>query len=198
MSLPKKGKSTESKTMLKPDTWYGITLNPADQFRNAKPWDRQFIWSYANFFHNLLSVMPFFTDIELYPEYSPGQHIKGKLQSIIPRLHFHGRVKVDVKRFYMSGAEKLLLFCTFDISNKVDMEYCKKNQAVMQNIFLSDYPLIPYKLGLKAINSGKLRKFMQVWYESCAEQTGGKRAFTLGLEDSDSEDEQEALDNGLA
>ncbi len=145
-------KTHSQKLMLKPEVWYGFTLNGDEQFDKSKTIFR-FPEVYSHCLHQLEQFRDIFPDIEIYPEFSPGR-TTGKYKGSIPRLHFHGKCQVDNRNFYTYGAMKVERHYTYAILDKVDIQYCIKNKDVMQKWCTEVH--LPYKITYENIKKARL------------------------------------------
>lgn len=146
------------KRMLADNVEYGFTLNPEEQCYDAKN-DEQFVCAYSAFILLLRKWTNILDDIVLYPEYSPA-HSTGARKSP-PRLHFHGKTKVNSFAFYTYGQRMIDSKCSYAFNSKVDMEYCTKNKEPMMG-WCKKWKL-PYPLRMKHLQNKELLGRCKSW-----------------------------------
>ncbi len=145
------------KLMVSDDTDYGFTLNGDEQYEKA-PTDERFVLTYTHCLEQISKFQNILPDICLYPEYSPARST-GNYKGQCPRLHFHGKTRVDSFRFYTYGYKKIDLHYTYAFNDNVDIEYCQKNKKLMKK-WCKKYNL-PYEITYKSIS--KAAEVMSTW-----------------------------------
>lgn len=156
------GEHSQAKLMIMPDTWYGITLNPATQF--AKCDEDRFILAYATALTHLKKLR-IVTDYVLYPEFSPAKSCgMGKKNNFFPRLHFHGLVKIDPIRFYNGRQKSILVNFMYELADITDKEqylaYSRKNDTIMK--MFCDHYHVPYEVTPSSVDT--YAKHVRGWY----------------------------------
>ncbi len=175
-------KPDTKKDMIYSGRKYGLTLNPAEQCR--KGMKEQFIHSYSIFCIRLLKLKTVFPDVVLFPEYSPGKHMtngKGSFKASIPRLHFHGECTVDPQVFYQFGIDRILSNNSYDISDKVDLEYATKNSCIMGN-WCREYR-VPYEITYQKLSKPSLLTRLKEWADRAS--TDDLRLSLTGVDSDD-------------
>lgn len=131
----------ENKQMLKDDTWYGITLNYDKDYTEIKN-DNRFAITYANLLSDIGTLIHIFPEFVLFPEYPKGLTNSGRAG--FPRLHLHGKVKIDTFRYYTYGCIKISRHFIYQFEDKICDDYYTKCKEPMEE-WCNAYGL-PYKV----------------------------------------------------